>query len=44
VKRIGFLSFGHWTPAHHAEVHIAADAHFPGMAIPRLGPVAWEEP
>jgi len=26
VKRIGFLSFGHWTPAHHSEVRTAADA------------------
>jgi alkanesulfonate monooxygenase SsuD/methylene tetrahydromethanopterin reductase-like flavin-dependent oxidoreductase (luciferase family) len=26
VTRIGFLSFGHWTPAHHAEVRTAADA------------------
>ena len=26
VKRIGFLSFGHWTPAHYAEVRTAADA------------------
>ena len=26
VKRIGFLSFGHWTPAHHFEVRTAADA------------------
>src|SRR5580765_55163 len=26
MKRIGFLSFGHWTPVHHAEVRTAADA------------------
>ena len=26
VKRIGFLSFGHWTPAHHSDVRTAADA------------------
>jgi alkanesulfonate monooxygenase SsuD/methylene tetrahydromethanopterin reductase-like flavin-dependent oxidoreductase (luciferase family) len=26
VKKIGFLSFGHWTPAHHSEVRTAADA------------------
>ena len=26
VTRIGFLSLGHWTPAHHAEVRTAADA------------------
>jgi hypothetical protein len=24
VKRIGFLSFGHWTPAYHSEVRAAA--------------------
>jgi alkanesulfonate monooxygenase SsuD/methylene tetrahydromethanopterin reductase-like flavin-dependent oxidoreductase (luciferase family) len=26
VKRIGFLSFGHWTPAPHSEVRTASDA------------------
>ena len=26
VKRIGFLSFGQWTPAHHSEVRAAAGA------------------
>ena len=27
MKHIGFLSFGHWTPAHWSEVRTAADAH-----------------
>ena len=26
VKKIGFLSFGHWTPSHHSEGRTAADA------------------
>ena len=26
VKRIGFLSFGHWTPSPHSEVRTAADS------------------
>jgi alkanesulfonate monooxygenase SsuD/methylene tetrahydromethanopterin reductase-like flavin-dependent oxidoreductase (luciferase family) len=26
VKKIGFLSFGHWTPSPHSEVRTAADA------------------
>ena len=26
MKKIGFLSFGHWTPAQHSEVRTAADA------------------
>ena len=26
MKKIGFLSFGHWTPAHRSEVRTAADA------------------
>ena len=26
VKRIGFLSFGHWTPSPHSQVRTAADA------------------
>src|SRR5205814_8199683 len=26
VKRIGFLSFGHWTPSPHSEVRTASDA------------------
>jgi len=26
VKRSGFLSFGHWTPAYHSEVRAAAGA------------------
>jgi alkanesulfonate monooxygenase SsuD/methylene tetrahydromethanopterin reductase-like flavin-dependent oxidoreductase (luciferase family) len=26
VKRIGFLSFGHWTPVHHSEVRTPTDA------------------
>jgi hypothetical protein len=26
MKRIGFLSFGHWTPAPHSEVRSASDA------------------
>src|SRR6185437_15189386 len=26
VKKIGFLSFGHWTPAPHSEVRTASDA------------------
>src|SRR3954462_3273810 len=26
VKRIGFLSFGHWTPAPHSDVRTASDA------------------
>ena len=26
VKRIGFLSFGHWTPAPYSEVRTASDA------------------
>ena len=26
VKRIGFLSFGHWTPSPHSQVRTAADS------------------
>ena len=26
MKKIGFLSFGHWTPASHSETQSAADA------------------
>src|SRR5262249_33587496 len=26
MKRIGFLSFGHWTPSSHSEVRTAADS------------------
>jgi len=26
VKKIGFLSFGHWTPSPHSQVRTAADS------------------
>ena len=26
MKKIGFLSFGHWTPSPHSEVRAASDA------------------
>ena len=33
MKRIGFLSFGHWTPAQHSEVSTAADALLQSIAL-----------
>jgi Luciferase-like monooxygenase len=36
MKKIGFLSFGHWTPSPHSQVRTASDAHF-AVAAEELG-------
>jgi alkanesulfonate monooxygenase SsuD/methylene tetrahydromethanopterin reductase-like flavin-dependent oxidoreductase (luciferase family) len=33
VKKIGFLSFGHWTPSPHSEVRTAADSLFQSIEL-----------
>ena len=40
MKRIGFLSFGHWTPAPYSEVRTASDlADLPTRVEDRVGAV-----
>src|SRR3546814_5745253 len=33
MKRIGFLSFGHWTPSPHSQTRSAADAHLQSIDL-----------
>src|SRR5438477_6535574 len=33
VKKIGFLSFGHWTPSPHSEVRTASDSLLPSIEL-----------
>ena len=33
MKKIGFLSFGHWTPSPHSQTRSAADAHLQSIDL-----------